>query len=180
VMTRPHLGYRATQKQTPPALVAALCTLAYASMKADYAIEGRLGLPGFPPRPESTIGRDDISRDEWGNVATALIAAAIAIATTNPIGQRIPRWLLTITLWIACIAQVAGAVGFTLRATRILPDLGPGPTGWETWLVLAVLDIGAIAWILTSIAVTRYGHPTAPRSDRISKGGPMRPPSPRK
>jgi len=154
--------------RTLPPMIALVCTLSYAAMKADYAIEGKLGLPGFPPRPESTIGRDDIRRDEWGNVATALIAAAIAIATIIPIGRRIPRWFLTIALWVACLAQVAGAVGFTMRTTRLLPDLGPGPTGWETWLVLAVLDIGAIAWILASVAVTRYGHSAAPPPFRVS------------
>lgn len=130
-------------------------------MKIVYAIEEKLGLPGFPAPAASYDGREHIGRAEWGNVALALVAAVVVLLAIIPAGRHIPRWLLTIALWIACLGQAAGAVGFTLRATRILPDLGPGPTRWETWLVLAVLDIGAIAWILVSVAVTRYGHPAA-------------------
>lgn len=145
------------------AFLALASTLAYAGMKTIYAIEEKLGLPGFPAPAASYDGRDHIGRDEWGNVALALIAAVIVLLVIIPAGRRVPRWLLTIALWVACIGQVAGAVGFTLRAARILPDLGPGPIGWETWIVLVILDIGAIAWVFTSVAVTRGGHPAAVR-----------------
>lgn len=154
----PQPAFRATRKRMLPAIIAALCTLAYAAMKVDYAIAGKLGLPGFPARPESRIGRAHISRDEWGNVATALLASAVAIATIAPVGRRMPRWLLVVAVWIAFVAQGAGAAGFTLRALRILPGLGPGPQGWSTWIVLAILDIGAIAWATTSLLVLRHGH----------------------
>jgi hypothetical protein len=151
----PRVSSDATGISRLPALIAAVTTAAYGAMKVVYAIDGKLGLPGFP----AAAGHDEranISRDEWGNVALAAVATGIALATAQPAGRRLPRWLLAAAVWGAFVALGAGAAGFTLRATRILPDLGSGPTGWPTWLVLAVLDLGAIAWGITAVQLSRW------------------------
>ncbi len=114
-------------------------------MKVACATEGQLGLPAFPPRPERAIDREDISRDEWGNVATARVATANAVATIASAGRHMSRWLLMVAVWIALFTQAVCAVGVTLRPVRVRPGRGLGPHGWSTWFVLAILDLGAIA-----------------------------------
>lgn len=146
------------------AIIATVTTLIYAGMKVVMAIRGELGLPGFPPGPSSDTTRDDIARSEWMLVLLAVLAAGVALASVLPATRRVPRWMLATAIWLAGMSQAAGAIGMTLRATRILPDLGPGPTGWTTWVVLLVLDIGAIAWLVLAMTVSRRGHLAEPSS----------------
>lgn len=153
-----------------PALIAAATTAAYAGMKVVYAIEGKLGLPGFPAPASHYAGKEHIGRAEWGNAALAGVAMLIALATLHPLGRRIPRWLLAVTVWIAFLALGSGAVGFTLRATRLLPDLGPPPTGWVTWAVLVILDTGAVAWAITSLSIVHRDAPNGRRNDSYLRG----------
>lgn len=144
-----------------PSAVAVSSTLIYAAMKTAMAIEGKLGLPGFPASAAAYENRPDVTRSEWMLVGMAFIAAGIAVVMLVPWGTHIPRWLLASAIWIATISQAVGAIRMTLRAFRILPDLGAGPQGISTWLVLLVLDAGAVAWIVTAVHATRHGHPTS-------------------
>lgn len=140
---------------TAAAVIASLMTVAYAGMKVVMAIRGELGLPGFPPKPTSDTTNPDIARNEWTLALLGLVAAGIAAFTLLPVARRVPRWLLACAVWAAGVSQAFGAIGMTLRATRIMPDLGPEPTGWTTWAVLLVLDIGAVAWIILGWNVAR-------------------------
>lgn len=146
---------------TIAAITALICTLIYSGMKVVMAIRGEIGLPGFPAKDASYVGRSsaDISRDEWGLVLTGLVAALVALVTLLPVIRRVPRWIVAIAVWVAGLSQAAGAVTFTFRTLRILPDLGPGPQGWSTWVVLLILDVGAIAWLMLSWLITRHGPP---------------------
>lgn len=137
------------------ALVACASSLAYAGMKAVMAVRGELGLPGFPASASSYEGREGISGDEWALAGTGLMAAAVALLPILPPAKRLNRWLVAIPVWFAALSQAAGAAGFTLRAFRIMPDLGVGPQGPVTWIVLAVLDAGAIAWLALAVLVVR-------------------------
>jgi len=144
-----------------PSAVAVGTTLIYAAMKIVMAIEDKLGLPGFPAPAASYANRPDIAHSEWMLVGMAFLAAGVAFIMIVPWGVHIPRWLLASAVWIAGISLAAGAIRMTLRALRIFPDLGAGPQGISTWLVLLVLDAGAVAWIITAIHATRYGHPAS-------------------
>ncbi len=137
------------------ALVACASSLAYGGMKVNMAMRGELGLPGFPAPASSYEGREGISGDEWALAGTGLMAALVALLPILPVARRLNRWLVAIPVWIAALSQAAGAGGFTLRAFRIMPDLGAGPQGPVTWIVLAVLDAGAIAWLVLAALVAR-------------------------
>lgn len=140
------------------ALLAGFTSLAYAGMKVAMALRGELGLPGFPPRPTSNTADPDIARNEWMLALLGLIAAGIAYATCSSLIRRVPRWIVVIAVLLAGGSQAAGAIGMTLRVTRLLPDLGPGPQGWSTWIVLVILDVGAIAWVGLGWILARHGH----------------------
>jgi hypothetical protein len=146
---------------TIAAIIAFACTAIYSGMKVVMARRGELGLPGFPAKASSYAGRDTISQDEWMLAALGLAAAGVALATLLSWTARVPRWIVAAAVWVAGISQAAGAAGFTLRALRIVPDLGPGPQGWETWVVLLILDAGAVAWLVLAWHVTRHGPPAA-------------------
>jgi len=68
------------------------------------------------------------------------------------------RWLLVVAVWIALFTQAVCAVGVTLRPVRVRPGRGLSPHGWSNWFVLAILDLGAIAWAATSLLVLPDGH----------------------
>jgi hypothetical protein len=149
------------QTGTIAAIIAFACTAIYSGMKVVMARRGELGLPGFPAKASSYVGRDNISQDEWMLAALGFAATGVALATLVPWTARVPRWIVATAVWVAGISQAAGAAGFTLRALRIVPDLGPGPQGWETWVVLLILDTGTVAWLVLAYHVTRHGPPAA-------------------
>jgi hypothetical protein len=147
------------------ALISFICTMLYSGMKVVMALRGELGLPCFPAKDASYVDRENIGQDEWMLVLMGLAATAVALVTLAQWIARVPRWFVAAAVWVAGISQAAGAFGMTLRALRILPDLGPGPQGWSTWIVLLVLDAGAITWLVLGYSVTRHGPPasSAPR-----------------
>lgn len=140
------------------AIIAALTTCAYAGMKVIMATRSERGLPGFPARPDAYADPADIARSEWMLVILGVVAASVAFTTLLSPIRRIPRWIVVATVLLAGGSQAMGAIGMTLRATRILPDLGAGPQGWSTWTVVLILDIGAIAWGVLAWTLIRHGH----------------------
>jgi hypothetical protein len=93
--------------------------LLYGAMKVDLALKGQVGVAGFPNRPR----HEQDHGGQWGNVAVAVLCAAVALATVQPWGRSIPRWLLLAASWTIYAglgpgrgADVAGA--WPLRAAR--------------------------------------------------------------
>lgn len=140
------------------ALTAFTTSLIYSLLKVRMAILGEFGLPGFPPPADANTSDPDIAKNEWILVGLGLCAALLALITLWPQIRRLPHWLLAAAVLVCGGSQAAGAVGMTLRITRILPDLGPGPQGPTTWIVLMILDIGAIAWLTLAWRLFRHGH----------------------
>lgn len=142
---------RALRRPRVAALVAAAGALGYTASKVHLAIEGRLGLPGFPA-PEGLGGApEDIRWAQFGNAAIGLAAAGLALILLVPIRPRPARWSVYVVSWAALVLVGAGFVGFTGRvfglvagrdvdqpAATITLLLAAGwPIAWATALVLA-------------------------------------------
>jgi hypothetical protein len=98
--------------------------LLYGAMKVDLALKGQVGVAGFPNRPR----HEQDHGGQWGNVAVAVLCAAVALATVQPWGRSIPRWLLLAASWTIYAGLGAGAVVLMLRVLG-RSEL-PAPTGW--------------------------------------------------
>jgi hypothetical protein len=55
----------------------------------DLALNRQAGIAGFPNRP----GHEHDHGGQWGKVAVAVVCAAVALATVQPWGRSIPRWI---------------------------------------------------------------------------------------
>jgi len=79
-------------------------------MKATYAVQGKLGVPGGPEVPPSAY-------EELGHVglrqgtlaAMGVVGAVLALASVQAWGQRVPRWLMLLAMWGALVPMLAGA-----------------------------------------------------------------------
>lgn len=131
-----------------PASAACLCSLVYAAIKLSYAVDGRVGFPGFPGSDDATY--DNITLRQVGLAAVAGAGALIALATIRPWGRRIPRLLLLTAVWIGFVMLIAGALSFLLAVS-----VGPGPAGWLSLPVGIFLITWAAAWGAMTITYHR-------------------------
>lgn len=104
--------------------MAAAGGLGYSASKVHLAIEGRLGLPGFPA-PERLGGTaQDIRWAQFGNAVIGLAVAGLALILLVPIRPRAARWSGYLLSWAALVLVGAGLVGFTGRALGLV-TVGP-------------------------------------------------------
>jgi hypothetical protein len=140
---------RRPQPSTWPAYGAFIGALLYGAMKIDLALNRQAGIAGFPNRP----GHEQDHGGQWGNVAVAVVCAAVALATVQPWGRIIPRWILLAASWTICVGLGAGAVVLVLRV------LGrsqlPAPTGWTGPLVAAAAVVWVLLWGTTAVSYQR-------------------------
>jgi hypothetical protein len=140
---------RRPQPSTWPAYGAFIGALVYGAMKVDLALKGQVGIAGFPNRP----GHEQDQGGQWGNVAVAVVCAAVALATVQPWGRSIPRWLLLAASWAICAGLGAGAVALVLRVLG-RSEL-PAPTGWTGRLVAAAAVVWVVLWGATAVSYRR-------------------------
>jgi hypothetical protein len=107
---------------------------------------GQVGIAGFPNRP----GHEQDHGGQWGNVAVAVaVCAAVALATVQPWGRSIPRWLLLAASWTIC-----AGLGLRVLGRSELP----APTGWTGRLVAAAAVAWVILWGATAVSYQRRSH----------------------
>jgi hypothetical protein len=145
---------------------ACACALVYAAMKLYYASGGRLGLPGGPPVSDAAYDQyDHVVLRQLGLVAVDLLAAGIAVATVQPWGRFLPRWLMLAALGVGFLALAAGA-------TAVLQNtfLGAGPLRWSNVALSAFVVTWVVLWVVTACyyfrgarGSSRIGRP----SDRL-------------
>lgn len=131
------------QSQSPSwaAYTTCLGALVYGIMKLYMAAEGRIGLPGFAT---SGAGLDHIVLRQLGLVAVDLVGAVIALATIQPWGRSVPRWLLLPAVWSVFVIVAVGAMGFVLGTLR--------PVDWTGFLGGGFLVAWAILWGATAVS----------------------------
>lgn len=119
---------RRPQPSTWPAYGACIGALLYGAMKIDLALNRQAGIAGFPNRP----GHEQDHGGQWGNVAVAVVCAAVALATVQSWGRIIPRWILLAASWTICVGLGAGAVVLVLRSSAARSCLRR-PAGRVLW-----------------------------------------------
>jgi hypothetical protein len=143
-------GGHAPWRSAWPAYLCAAGFLAYAGMKATYAVQGKLGMPFGEEVPQSAY-------DELGHVslrqgtlaAMGAGAALLALASVQGWGRRIPRWLMLTLMWGALVPSAAG-VPFVVH--RVVT--GPEPLG-QRILIGAQSFAGLALWAAATVSYQR-------------------------
>jgi hypothetical protein len=92
-------------------------------MKATYAVQGKLGLPLGPEVPESAYEElGHVALRQSALAALGALAAAVALASVQSWGRRIPRWLMLTVMWGVFVPSAAG-VPFVVQ--RFVADEQP-------------------------------------------------------
>lgn len=73
----------------------------------------------------------------------SVTAVFVALALVRPWGQRVPRWMLRTSAWIACaMLTLRGVAGLAVDGAR-------DPVWWPTFLTGGIL-FGSVAWFARS------------------------------
>lgn len=146
----------------------AWCVL-FGGLHLYWALGGTVGFAAMsmPSNKIFALTRDPLYIGmTWGVVFACAFGAFLALASTQPWGQRIPQWLLLTPLWIACGLCLVRGIG-TLTQTALIivgvfpfePLLGPDALAWyryllidsifySPWFILGGLLFGATAWLV--------------------------------
>ncbi len=143
-----------------PAYAMAVLFLGYATGKAVFAAQGKLGFPGGPVVPADEYeryARDvmDVATTQWLAVATGLLGAALVLATVTSVGRRVPRVLMLLMLTGALVGVGAGAAVLVVDGFG-----GPGP-GWRWYHgVVGIVAVGLLTATIWSYArATKHVRP---------------------
>ncbi|NJP88693.1 hypothetical protein HCN51_04335 [Nonomuraea sp. FMUSA5-5] len=141
-----------------PACVMALLLLGYATGKAAFALQARLGFPGGPPVPAAEAAGYflDPALGQWLACASGLLGAVIALATVTPAGRRLPRALMLVVLAVMTPAVVGGGGIMALDGF-----IGVG-VGWQWYHGV----LGVVAIVLTVEMSRSYLVATRARTPR--------------
>lgn len=140
-------GGHAPWRSAWPAYACAAGLLVYAVMKATYAVQGKLGLPGgveVPPSAYEELGHVGLRQGMLAAMGAG--GALLALASVQGWGRRIPRWLMLLAMWGALVPMLAGAPIVMYRvvtgpesvASRLL-DLAQALTQLTLWCAATVL-----------------------------------------
>lgn len=94
-----------------PACAVAALFLVYATGKAAFAVQDRLGFPGEPPvsAAETEGYFMDAATAQWFAVASGVLGACVAMATVTAFGRGMPRAIGLFVLTVLLAAVVGGA-----------------------------------------------------------------------
>lgn len=151
-------GGHAPWQSAWPAYLSAAAFLAYAGMKASYAVQGKLGLPigeEVPPEAYEELGH--VALRQWTLAAMGAGAALVALASVQGWGRRIPRWMMLTVMWGALVPTAAG-IPFVVD--RVINGSQP----LEQRILTGVQSVAGLAlWTAATISYQR-------RSRRWRKG----------
>lgn len=134
------------------ALIMAAATLAvlYAVAKAQYAVEGRLGIHGGPEVSDAEralyANAEQISMAQWGNAAVGVLILTITLLPLIPRVRRWNRWILAVPLLLIGIGLIG--IGAFMIADAVDTGTGGYPFGiYSTaWgLLVAALALSLIS-----------------------------------
>ncbi|HEX4818456.1 MAG TPA: hypothetical protein VFV66_37440 [Nonomuraea sp.] len=146
-----------TRPRRWPAYTLTLVYLGYATGKAAYALQARLGFPGGPPvSPTDTQSYPlDAATAQWLATASGLIGACVALATVTPLAHKIPRTVMLLALAGTLLATGSGA---TIMIVDGFVGIG---IGWQWYHgVLGLVVITLSAQTLRSYARATTTHTT--------------------
>ncbi|KOX11276.1 hypothetical protein [Nocardiopsis sp. NRRL B-16309] len=140
-------------RHTAAVLLAAAGAAAYAVSKVHLALNGALGMPGFPAPPEAYDVHDPVG-GQLANAAVGAVMVLFVLALLRPPARALWRVPLLVANGAGALLIAAGVVSFTARAAGLAPGLGEPAQGVAAWTSLAVGAVWAAAW-LTAVATTR-------------------------
>jgi hypothetical protein len=143
---------RTPRTQRTAALTATAGALAYTVSKVRLALDGEIGMPGFPAPPEAYETVPDVTAAQLGNAGLGLAMALVTLALLRPPAAALPRRALLAVSWAGSAMIAAGVAGFAARATGLAPGLGPTPPHPVTAAAaLAVGAVWAVAWVVAAV-----------------------------
>jgi hypothetical protein len=136
-----------------------------------WAVGGNAGLAAFstPSNQNLVATRDPLYIGlTWAVGLICLYGAFVTLATLQPWGRRIPRWIVLTTLWVACVLCIVRGIGNPAQTllvitgiVNLMPLDGPVGTAWLRWMLLdAVLfspwfTLGGLAFGVTAWSTRR-------------------------
>lgn len=143
-------GGHAPWRSAWPAYACAAGFLAYAGMKATYAVQGKLGMPFGEEVPQSAYEElGHVALRQWTLAAMGAGAAVLALASVQGWGRRIPRWMMLTAMWGALVPTAAG-VPFV--AARVFG----GPEPLEDRILMGVQTVAGLAlWTAATVSYQR-------------------------
>ncbi|MCG5212916.1 hypothetical protein [Streptosporangium sp. KLBMP 9127] len=139
-----------THRRRWPAYAVAVLFLGYATGKAAFASQARLGFPGGPPVSAAETAEYflDPAIGQWFATASGVLGACVALATVTALGRRVPRTLMLIVL-----GGMVLAVGYGAGVMIVDGFIGVG-VGWQWYHgVLGVVALGLFLEMFRSYAM---------------------------
>jgi hypothetical protein len=146
---------------------AVLWCLLFGGLHLYWAVGGTVGFAAMsmPPNKILALNRDSLYIGiTWGVVLACAFGIFLALASIQNWGRRIPKWLLLIPLWIACIISLVRGIGTMTQTALIIagvfpfePLVGPEAIAWyryllidsifySPWFICGGILFGATAW----------------------------------
>lgn len=107
-------------------VAAAILAVLYAAAKAQYAVEGRLGIHGGPEVSDAEralyANAEQISLAQWGNAAVGILILTITLLPLIPNVRRWNRWILAVPLLLIGIGLIG--IGVFMIANGVATGTG--------------------------------------------------------
>lgn len=138
-------------------------TLAYGALKLYWALGGAT-LMAEAPLPHSArellLARDPrFVASHWAFVGAAIVGALVALATVQPWGRKLPRWLLLTPASMACAFMVLRAVlaviGDVQQLSAEIPADATRRARWDLLLWSPYFLVWGILWGATAWSYMR-------------------------
>lgn len=135
-----------------PAYAAFAWSVVFVVPHVYWAVGGTAGLEG-----EAIDGALEVIN--YTAIVLSLIAAGLALALVQRLGRSLPRWVLLIGAWAACILlSLRGGAGL-IQDLVVLLD---GSDNDVSTLALVFEPLFLVGGILFGLAAWRYGRASAP------------------
>jgi len=150
------------RRHVPATVIAAVGAAAYSVSKVDLALRGELGMPGFPA-PAASYDSYEPFAGQLSNAAMGALLVLLIVALLRLPGARWGRRVLLLGNGIGVVMIGAGVLGFTARATGVIPSLGAPAENAAAWVALTVGAVWTVAWMAAIRGAARSTRPQPTR-----------------